>query len=659
MNTFLNSKKNLSSTKIEDPLKTKFHLGGTMIIDKDFDIKNYLNVIEKQKKNRNSKKFNILNATAQYTTFANAKKPNNKMYNAYLTSTFNNIPTTNKKFKKSNASFSTDLTKKNYIKTDTNTNLDYKNYITNSNSYNFLSTKNTNNLLYNTKNNNLTKISPTQSNENFNIFKAIKEIKKTSQKPNIINYKKSSNKKLFITKIPSYNSQRPPIAYSKEYLDTVFDSKKLINRFNFRKGLEMETPDNLHKFVTNKKEISVKNNLIVLLNNETEKLALKEKDFKTRNERNKNLIDTNIKEFENYIDEHKQVCKNIESSFDSLKKENINLINELVTYRSLRKSYMDEIQKNLEQIENLRVYALFVHHSLEKDISRYEKNIFPDYRNEKLDEYDNRIEKIRNFVVNNYSFFWDNKYKEEVKEELEFLKEPDLLLHKFNEIEANIMRLLDLKENLYTEIKENEKNNKIILDDLKDRYIKAELEYKKSDKNLSYEMNTINSLKQKETDYNSEFVGLIGTLFLSIVEVFGENDKHKMNYKFILKSKIDKDNIDICLREGERLLREQEDKLNNALLAIKSYKEKDGRFFNQVMDESKQKNKMQKHLMYKKYKMDKQFETEAKVIDKTNKIVLISRKTEAPYHSPQKKVKKFINYALIKREEDEELLKYD
>ena len=190
MNTFLNSKKNLSSTKIEDPLKTKFHLGGTMIIDKDFDIKNYLNVIEKQKKNRNSKKFNILNATAQYTTFTNAKKPNNKMYNAYLTSTFNNIPTTNKKFKKSNASFSTDLTKKNYIKTDTNTNLDYKNYITNSNSYNFFSTKNTNNLLYNTKNNNLTKISPSQSNENFNIFKAIKEIKKTSQKPNIINYKK-------------------------------------------------------------------------------------------------------------------------------------------------------------------------------------------------------------------------------------------------------------------------------------------------------------------------------------------------------------------------------------------------------------------------------------------------------------------------------------
>ena len=37
----------------------------------------------------------------------------------------------------------------------------------------------------------------------------------------------------------------------------------------------------------------------------------------------------------------------------------------------------------------------------------------------------------------------------------------------------------------------------------------------------------------------------------------------------------------------------------------------------------------------------------------------MSRKTEAPYHSHQKKIKKVINYSLIKRLEDEELLKYD
>ena len=127
-----------------------------------------------------------------------------------------------------------------------------------------------------------------------------------------------------------------------------------------------------------------------------------------------------------------------------------------------------------------------------------------------------------------------------------------------------------------------------------------------------------------------------------------------MNYKFILNSSIDKDNIHICLKEGERLLREKEDLFNNTLLSIKSFQENDGRFFNQIMEETKQKNKLQKHLLYKKKKMEKQFETEAKVIHKVNRIPFISRKTEAPYLSPKNKIKKVINYEQIIRREDEE-----
>ena len=229
---------------------------------------------------------------------------------------------------------------------------------------------------------------------------------------------------------------------------------------------------------------------------------------------------------------------------------------------------------------------------------------------------------------------------------------------KFYEIEGNIMRLLDVKDELDQEIEEDEKSHKIILDELKSKYAKAEKEYKKLDKNLNFEMNQINNLKKKEVDHNSEYIALIGTLFLNIVEIFGENDKYKNNYKAILNRKIGKENIDICIKESERILRENEDLLNNSLHAIKSYQEKDGKFFNQIMDEIKQKNKAQKFLLYKKNKMDKQYENEAKFIHKANKINIISRKTEAPYHSPQKKTKKIINHELIKRLENEELLKY-
>ena len=658
MNEFLNKTKDIKETKTEEPLKTLFHLGGTMVADKGFDIRNFLNLIERgrfQKRN-NIKKDNILNSTAQFATFNSNQKP---LYDAYLTTTFNNISKINKKFKKNGGSFSTDLVGKIFVNNENSTNLYYKNKLATNNSFNFLSTKNTSKLNFNKKNN-ITKISSSQSNDNFNVIKAIKEIKKTTQMPKI-NLKTSHNKKLFITKSFNSNKNNPkfPFAYSKEYVDTVFDSKNILNKYNFRKGLELEKPDDLIKFPSNKKDISRKNALIAILNKESKKISKIEKEFKTKNENTKNIIESNIKKFEQYIDDNKRICKNIENCFDQLQKENTNLLNELIIYRSLNKSHADEIQKILEQIDNLRVYALFVHQSLEKDSTRYEESIFPDYRYEKLVDYEKKIEKSKNFVINNYSIFWDNKYKEQLKDELKFLEEPDIMIHKFHELEGNIMRLLDFKDNLLNEMKNDEINNNLVLNELKSRYDKAEKEYKILKINLNIEQNLVNDLKKKEIDYNNEFISLIGTLFLNIIEILGQNDKQKMNYQFILKSKIDKDNVDICLREGGRILREKEDLLNNTLLAIKSYQEKDGRFLSQIMDATKLKNKLQKHLLHKRDKMSEQFKNEAKVMQKTNKIKLISRKTEAPYHSPQKKVKKVFNYPQIKRLEDEELLKYD
>ena len=109
-----------------------------MVVDKDFDIKKYLSSIEGFKVNNNSKKYNILNSTSQFTTFNSNAYPKNYIYKRYLT-TFNNDPTSTKKFKKSGASFSTDLTKKIYLNTDNSTYLDYNNK-TNTN-YNFLEFK--------------------------------------------------------------------------------------------------------------------------------------------------------------------------------------------------------------------------------------------------------------------------------------------------------------------------------------------------------------------------------------------------------------------------------------------------------------------------------------------------------------------------------------
>ena len=125
-----------------------------------------------------------------------------------------------------------------------------------------------------------------------------------------------------------------------------------------------------------------------------------------------------------------------------------------------------------------------------------------------------------------------------------------------------------------------------------------------------------------------------------------------------MKEKITKDNVDIYLKEGERILRDMEDYLNSKLLDIDSYKTNDTKFFNKFMNNQKKKMKEEQMFLFKKNKMANLIGKNNKIINKANKVPFILRKTEAPYHSPKKKEKKVINYSLIKKLEDDELLKY-
>ena len=120
MNRYFNRNRDDIEIKVDHPLNSLANFGGTITVDQDFDIKNYLNSIEggDLSVNKKQKKDNVLNSTSQFTTFNSNAYPKNTIYNGYLT-TFNNVPSTKAKFKKSGASFSSDLTKKKYLNTTT------------------------------------------------------------------------------------------------------------------------------------------------------------------------------------------------------------------------------------------------------------------------------------------------------------------------------------------------------------------------------------------------------------------------------------------------------------------------------------------------------------------------------------------------------------
>ena len=257
-----------------------------------------------------------------------------------------------------------------------------------------------------------------------------------------------------------------------------------------------------------------------------------------------------------------------------------------------------------------------------------------------------------------YKIFWDKQYKEELKNELKFLNNTESLFYKLNELEGNIIRLLGELSDIKEEMEREEKYKKESFLYLQERYDNTKEEYDFIEEKLNIEISQVNSLTRKENELNSEYIGLIRELFLSILDVFERFDRKKLNYNTVAKEKINNDNVDIYIKEAERILRDMEDFLNSKLLDIKSFKDNDSKFFNKFMVGMKKKMKEEQIIQFKKNKMNNLIGKNNQIINKASKVPFILRKTEGPYHSQKKKIKKVVNYDLIKKLEDEELINF-
>ena len=641
--------------KEENKKNNLVNLGNTMMNSNNFDIKNYLNLYEKFQTKKSRKQLNIHNSMTQFSTFNTHFKPGNIITEGNVTSTNYKTSSMDKEFVKKRKNDNLNIMTSTFIEKRNNK-------INDSSYFKFPSTKSSTNFV-NNRNKINKKFKPNQTNndnESFNVFKAVKEIKKSFQFPKIFNNnpKKIQIHERNIYPINDINNKDISLAFKDKYISSVLDSKKVLNNYNNRKQFELDIDNNIRAFPIKTKTVALKNILIDLINNETVKLTEKEKNLKIKNEKNQKILLTEIKQFDEFTEKQKQYCKNLELYHENLVTQNEHLISELVKYKINKKNYADETQKILEQIESLRNYALFVHKALEKDCTRYEKSIFPNYQDEKLGEYDKIIEEIKSNVIENYKIFWDKQYKEELKEELKFLNNIDLMSFKFKEIEGNIMRNLDVQFNMKKEKEREDKRYNEILNYLKERYDNTMEEYKSYEDKLIIEQNLYKGLTQKENELNIEFTQFIKELYYTIVDVFGRFDKNKFETFVLMKEKITKDNVDIYLKEGQRILGDMEEFLNSKLFDIDSYRTNDSKFFNKFMNNLKKKLKEEQMILFKKNKAEDLVGKNNKIINKANKVPFILRKTEAPYHSPKKKEKKVINYDLIKRIEDAELLKY-
>ena len=692
------SNKRTTANTLSDSLNKLKYLGETMIVDKKFDIKHYLETAENQFINGRRKHLkNLINFSTDYLNFKSAKP---QIFSSYTNNNFyHNTINANTKFR--NDSFN-DF-RKNHLTLNT-----LENKMPNINKYS-LSMNRINNSLSNLNNNKMRYLN-NYSNSNTNINKSKNNKSNTNYRyknmfdENKINIKTINNednnkngndddldddeedKKLFkIEKlVKEIKKNRNKCFDFKKYIENIkniyekknaliaLDSDKVLYQYKVKKKKTQEKGTPITTFITENKEISIKNLLIKVINKESDKLVKKERKLSKDLKSNKYHLENDEKKFTEYSDLQKLECKKIEMTLAKLQKRNRDLMAEEKKYKLEVKIKEYEIYKILVQMNIFRFYAKFANQILDGDATRFQNPIISD--DVEFDKID--FEPIIKEVLDNYSSMKkfdtkkdkndNNKMLKYYKEEGYFLYDPELVYHKYNEMEGNILRLLTSKEKLITKIKKRQKQINDALSYLIDRCSILQQEYDElkkiyNEENKKY-INYIKSNGSTHIDVNiNEKNNLIKELYMSVIDTFEPIIKkiNKMNNReFNLFDRRDLVLFDEIIKYGQKILESIEINLNCFLLKMKEDEKNDKKIFDKVIYGIKTDYKLMRQSLFFKNKKKQQDEQTIKVIEKAKKIVIKSKKSEPPYYNSRINKKEEIDYGLIKREEDKELMIY-
>ena len=697
-----------ASTTQTDSLNRLLELGETMIVDKKFDIKKYLNTAEnhfKLKKINQSNFTNNNNLINFSTDFLNYKKGNSN--NNF--STFTNYNTSiNSNSQMRTNSFNDNKSKfKNYsmIRPKATNNKPYLNFSplsmtyrnkngisTISNNfnqsinnkfpnYNYLTIKNKSNKskmnkkyssMFNDKDNEIKieteKINnydldydfddddDEEDNKLFKVEKVVKDIKR----------KRSKHYDLFKHLDNIKNN------YDKKDILIGLDSEQVLNNYKVKQKKTIKDEEvPLQTFITQNKEISINNLLIKLINKESNKLVKKEQELTEDLKSNKYNLETDEKKFEEYSDIQKVECKKIEKTLFELQQKNKDLMNEEKRFKLEVKIKEYEIYKILVRLNLLRYYAKFSNTILDGDPTRFEEPILPDMS--EFEKFD--LEPFIKKVINNYSTMkkFDIKKEKTDKKDIKFYKEegyflydPELMNHKFNEIEDNIIRLLTTKENLIVKNKNRVKQNNEALSYLIDKCNDLQKEYDELCQNYEQEkskfLNYVSSNGNTHINVNIyEKNNLIFDLYMNIIKdleptILKLSKKYKK--EFLIADKKDLVHFDDIIKYGLKILENIEIFVNQLLSQIKSDEEDDQKLFDKVIYGLKNEYKLIRQNLFFKNRKEKRLNDILQTMERAKKIVIVSKKSEPPYYKIKKKEKEVVDETLIKTEEDRELMTY-
>ena len=485
---------------------------------------------------------------------------------------------------------------------------------------------------------------PIKTEENFNVTKKVKEIKELAEKS--------------LKTYDPFMRNKTRVAFDSRNADIIFEARKQINNFEKRQANKLlDKIGSLQKFYRENKQIAMNNVLIKLLNNESKKLEDLEKE-KTKNIKEGKATEIiNEKYFEDYSILQKYTIKEIDKIINIIQDKYRQLLIQARIIENNNRIINDEMFKELNRIEDLRIYAQFINEVF-KLPRNFEKKIIKNTEFTISDHQKNSIEDLVKKTLKHYSFLLNSNYDKQEKYVNEIIEDPNTLIDQFHIIENDIIKLVSFGENIFNEsiiMKEEHIN---VINELKNKSEIYEKEYKvekeKYKKSLE-DYTKIVSLKSK--DKNNFAVDLINELY-DFLFINHEKEPHHVLGTRINFNKPKKIPIEIKLKDLILKVQKVERKVNNLIMNLENYEMKDPKTFIPIINDYKSELKLTKQLQAK-YKIEEDLNVKKILFNKKfDKVIIKSRKTAAPFRIAKKHKKVELDPEKEKEIEDMNLIFY-
>ena len=443
---------------------------------------------------------------------------------------------------------------------------------------------------------------------NKNITKSISIRSKNSNVSNLLN---SVNESQFSRESFKENFK---MYGQKSYIT---EANKIMKERMKNKGNAITSKHRMRNIVMNDtRDICLKNYLIGLLKESRTDLNEKEKNITKALRDSENRLDTDYRNFIDFVEGTKKKQKREEEELVRLKtlhEEKDNLYKKECLEN---KKLYEELEKTVKMICLLKSYGSFVHRVLNMN---FELDNIPD-----IDPRERNFESVGNTLLKKFNIMNSNKKIDEL------LEDDNFMMMKFNDYEIKVVKELEKKEVLYKNQVNLTDNYNEEIEELKRRYDDC-LEESKSIENEKKEIqNQINKLKPHKNSDLNQYLDYIVELGLATGDL-NNRLKGKKNFMDLLS----------FTKETLLAIERKELAVNEYIAEIEDIEENgDKQLIHEVELDRKRTNKREKQLQIKEKQDEIENIKRQRAVDRAQRVVIIGRKVTKEYPIIKGKKKK-------------------